>query len=121
MACKTTNRARNLRNTMPLAEQRLWFHLRRKHLRYRFRRQHPVGPFFLDFACAKLKLAIEVDGDSHFEDEEALLYDHRRTVFLQSEGWTVYRATNREVREEIEAVLSGILSVADEVASNPTR
>jgi BirA family biotin operon repressor/biotin-[acetyl-CoA-carboxylase] ligase len=119
MACKTTNRARTLRSAMPLAEQRLWYPLRRKHLGYRFKRQHPVGPFFLDFACPKLKLAIEVDGDSHFEDEHAIGYDLRRTALLQSEGWTVYRATNREVREEIDAVLSGIVALADELRSDP--
>ena len=63
-----TEKRRRLRCESPLAEQRLWLRLRNRQLMgYRFRRQYGVGPYVLDFYCPKLKLAIEVDGDNHFE------------------------------------------------------
>lgn len=61
--------ARALRRTMTDAERRLWALLRRKQLSgFRFRRQHPVAPFILDFFCLGEKLAVELDGGQHFDD-----------------------------------------------------
>ena len=75
----------------------------------KFRRQHPIGPYFADFACVQRKLVIEIDGVHHDDRLEA---DARRTAFMESEGWRVMRfpasevIANREgVWAEIEAVL----------------
>ena len=71
----------------------------------RFRRQHPVVPYILDFACAELKLAIEIDGGQH-QDRE--IYDNNRTDFLQLSGWQILRFWNDEVFKNLEGVLSNI-------------
>ena len=89
--------ARALRWTMTDAERRLWALLRRKQLEgFRFRRQHPVEPYILDFYCFAEKLAVELDGGQHFEDE-ALAYDARRAAFLMKKGVRVLRFQNEEV------------------------
>ena len=75
---------KKLRNNMPKAEIILWSQLKGKKLDgFKFRRQHSVGPFIVDFYCPKLKLAIEVDGDSHYQEgiEE---YDKRREKYIRS-------------------------------------
>lgn len=60
---RTCDRARALRQAMTDAERRLWFHVRNRHLAgYRFRRQHPIGPYFADFACVERRLVVELDG-----------------------------------------------------------
>jgi very-short-patch-repair endonuclease len=68
----------------------------------RFRRQHPIGPYIADFACPGSKLVVEVDGATH--GTEQLAYDHRRTKYLESEGWTVIRVTNSDIYENIDGV-----------------
>jgi very-short-patch-repair endonuclease len=73
-----------------------------------FRRQHAVGMYIVDFYCAKAKLVIEVDGDSHAEQIE---YDQARTEYLNVRGYTVIRFTNREVFNQFEAVVQ---QIADE-------
>ena len=79
-----TEKRRRLRREGPLAEQRLWLRLRNRQLMgYRFRRQYGIGPYVLDFYCPGLKLAIEVDGDSHFEAGE---YDRERQRYIESLG-----------------------------------
>jgi len=89
--------ARALRWNMTEAERRLWALLRRKQLQgYRFRRQHPVAPFILDFYCLAEKLAVELDGSQHYDDE-ALDHDARRTAFLGKRGIRVLRFPNAEV------------------------
>jgi very-short-patch-repair endonuclease len=91
------------------AEARLWYHLRSHELGgYKFRRQHPLEPFILDFYCAQAKLVIEVDGGQHF-DETYLRQDERRTGYLEQQGLRVLRFTNSEVLSETESVLNAIL------------
>lgn len=95
--------ARQLRSEMTDAEQKLWQHLRMRQIAgLKFRRQHPCGPFILDFACLQIKLAIEVDGGQHNENKQK---DIERTLYLQKNGWTVLRFWNNEVLQEIDAVL----------------
>jgi very-short-patch-repair endonuclease len=95
-------RAREFRRALTPAEQRLWQFLRSAQLAgYGFRRQHPVGPFIVDFFCPAMKLVIEVDGDSHAEQAE---YDAERTRWLEGQkGYRVIRFTNEEVQHNIEA------------------
>ena len=68
-------------------ERRVWYRLRRKQLGgHRFRRQLPVGPYFVDFVCLKARLAIEIDGAGHEEET-----DRRKTQYLESHGFRVMR------------------------------
>ncbi len=100
-------RARELRKAMTPAEKKLWQCLRSGQLDgAHFRKQHAVGTFIVDFYCAKSKLVIEVDGDSHAEQVE---YDAQRTQWLnEQKHYRVIRFANREVLNNIEAVLEVI-------------
>ena len=102
-------RARELRQQMTPAEIKLWQRLRRRQIDgLHFRKQHAVGIYIVDFFCAKAKLVIEVDGDSHADQIE---YDQARTGYLNERGYVVIRFTNREVFNQFEAVLQ---KIADE-------
>ncbi len=97
--------ARELRKNQTEAEKRLWAKLRRGQLNdYHFRRQHPVGPYIVDFFCFEAGLVIELDGGQHYEPE-VMAYDKKRTEYLNAEGLTVIRFDNYEVFEDMDAVL----------------
>ena len=100
-------RARGLRREMTPAERKLWSRIRLDRLEgARFRRQHAVGRFILDFFCPQAKLVIEVDGDVHAKQVE---YDAERTRWLnEQKHYRVIRFTNEEVRQNIEGVLEAI-------------
>ena len=101
-------RARALRASSTDAEHLLWSRIRDRRLAgYKFRRQHPVGAFFTDFACIEAKLVVELDGGQHFE-EAAASSDVRRTTLLTEQGFHVLRFFNREMLIETEAVLGAI-------------
>ena len=102
-------RARSLRRTMTRPEKTLWLLLRRNSLGCHFRRQHPMGPFILDFYCAPLKLCVEVDGPVHIDLAER---DARRTAWLQQQGITVLRFSTDEVEARPAAVIAAIARVA---------
>src|SRR3984893_10446742 len=88
------SRARQMRHTSTDGERRIWSALRdRRLMRYKFRRQHPVGDFIVDFACTEHQLAIEVDGGQHSENAA----DTTGTAWLQSQGWRVLRFWNNDV------------------------
>ena len=115
------NRARALRRQATVAEKKLWHHLRRYSTQYKFRRQHPIGPFIVDFYAPDLKLVLEIDGDSH-AGHEAEEYDARRTAFLRNQGCSVVRFTNRDVLNSIEGVMAAIherLDKSGEQSPNP--
>lgn len=100
------SRARSLRALSTAAERRLWAKLRRKSLDgVRFRRQHPLHGFIVDFCCLEKRLVIEVDGESHAED---VGYDEWRTKKLQEHGFTVLRFLNDEVKRDLDAVVQAI-------------
>lgn len=93
---------------MPVQEVRLWQQLRgRKLLGLRFRRQHPVPPYIVDFYCHMHRLVVEVDGPHHGEPEQAA-HDTARTAFLETQGLQVLRFTVYEVEEALEGVLRTI-------------
>ena len=93
---------------MPKAEIILWDQLKSKKLNgLKFRRQYSIGPFIVDFYCPKLKLAIEVDGDSHYE-EAAEEYDKRRQRYIEKSGIKFLRFTNTDVYENLEGVIQMI-------------
>ena len=104
----TVSFCRQLRKSMSKAETVLWTNLRGSRMRgLRFRRQHPVGPFIADFACAKARLIIEVDGDSQASDQ-AQAYDARRTRYLTKRGWRERRFSNDAVLRNLDRVLEEI-------------
>jgi len=89
-------------------ERKLWWFLRGKKLYgIKFRRQHPVDRFILDFFCYEHNLAIEIDGHSHYEPDQEE-YDQVRTEWLARYGIRVIRFTNRDVDTNIGGVLDGI-------------
>jgi len=112
--------ARELRSRLTDAEQLLWYLLRsRRFCGYKFRRQHPVGRFILDFYCHEERLAIELDGSGHCRDEK-LLYDTARTTELAGEGVRVLRFWNNDVLENLESVLEAIfLALCPSSAPSP--
>ena len=86
----------------------MWRRLRDRRLAgYKFRRQHPVGRYFADFACVEASLVVELDGGQHFEPE-ALETDARLTAELKAHGFEVLRFTDREALVECDDVLQGI-------------
>ena len=105
-------RARELRHPQTPAEATLWRNLRDRNIGYKFRRQHPIDRFIIDFYCAKAKLCIEIDGSLHFETEQEE-YDKVRTEFLESLGYQVIRFTNHDVRYNIHAVVDEIVRVIE--------
>ena len=104
----TLAHARELRREMTPQEAKLWRRLRGKQLYgLKFRRQHPIFRFIVDFFCYEHKLVIEIDGDSHFEPDQQA-YDQARTEWLEHRGLRVIRFTNRDVDTNIDGVLRKI-------------
>lgn len=105
------NKRKMLRSNLPNAEIVLWSRLKSKRLdRHKFRRQYNVGKFVMDFYCPRLKLAIEVDGDSHFS-EVSERCDKERQSFIESFGISFLRFTNKEVYQNLDQVLAKIEGV----------
>ena len=101
-------RALDLRRNMTKAERALWAELRDRRLAgFKFRRQHPLGPYVLDFFCEANKLVIEVDGGQHADDPAR---DAARTAWLEAHGCRVLRFWNNEVLANLPAVLTTIAS-----------
>jgi very-short-patch-repair endonuclease len=101
-------RRRHLRREATLAEAALWALLRGRRLGgFKFRRQHPCGPFILDFFCPERRFAIELDGGQHFE-ARARAYDDWRSEFLAARRITVVRFPCDQVLRRTEAVLVAI-------------
>jgi very-short-patch-repair endonuclease len=102
---RTRLRARELRNTMSRSEWRLWLRLRKRSIRgFRFRRQVPIQPFIVDFACLSERLAVEVDGDRHEQPD----LDATRTEFLCRRGWRVIRFGSDQVVRSLDWVVEQI-------------
>ncbi|MBI3283316.1 MAG: endonuclease domain-containing protein [Burkholderiales bacterium] len=100
--------AREMRRQMPDAETLLWQLLRNRRVAgVKFRRQHTVGRYILDFYCAEKQLAIELDGGQHAEQSA---YDSRRDAYLNEHGVQVLRFWNNQMLQETEAVLEVIYS-----------
>ncbi len=94
---------------MPAPEALLWSKLKGSQTGFKFRRQHGIGKYIIDFYCPIKKLAIEIDGDSHFTDE-AKNNDFGRDQYLESLGIKVLRYNNKEVIKNINGVISKMLS-----------
>ena len=108
-----SQRAREMRQHLTDAELKLWQALRGDKLGVRFRRQHRIGSYIADFFCHAAKLVVEVDGDSHDEQEE---YDRKRTYWMTKKGLHVIRFTNEEVFKHLDGVLKAIADESSHVA-----
>ena len=108
MARPEIKRARRLRREMTGAETKLWAALRdNRFANRRFRRQHPIGPYTADFACLSAGVVIEVDGGQHGTDA-GMAIDAKRTAYLASEGFRVFRVWNFQVLSDLPGVLAMI-------------
>ena len=104
---KLVERARRLRKESTDAETRLWLHLRaHRDGGYKFKRQQPIGPYIVDFACFDARLVIEIDGGRH---ADAVRSDSIRDAWLAREGFRILRFWNNEVLENTEGVMQEIL------------
>lgn len=104
----TVARARDLRRNATDAEKKLWAGLRQAFPTLRFRRQVPVGPYFVDFLSVGAGLVIEVDGGQHAADAA---YDARRTAILNHHGFRVERFWNDDVLTNLDGVLKRLATV----------
>jgi very-short-patch-repair endonuclease len=112
-AMNLTNKARSLRKNKTDVEQLVWKYLRNRQLyNYKFRRQFPIEPYIVDFACLELKLIIELDGGQH---ANRINYDGQRCLFLEQRGFKVIRFWNNDVTENTEGVLEAIRLVLLEI------
>jgi very-short-patch-repair endonuclease len=106
---KTFENSRFLKKVMTEPEKILWSKLRGRAFRnFKFRRQHPIASYIVDFYCHSCKLVIEVDGSIHHVNDN-LQYDEARTKELESFGLRVIRFANDEVQKDITLVLRKIL------------
>jgi len=96
--------AARLRDTMTETEKLLWEKLKLKPLGFKFRRQHPINLYILDFYCHNLKLSIEIDGGYHLTKEQKVK-DNERTKILNELGIKEIRFTNKDVVDDIENVI----------------
>jgi very-short-patch-repair endonuclease len=106
--------AKRLRRALSPPEARLWNRLRTRVADQPiFRRQHPIGPYVLDFYCAKACLAVEIDGVSHDMGDRPA-HDERRDAWLKKHGITVVRIPATELRFEIDEAADAIVRMAME-------
>jgi len=113
---RSREQARSLRGTSTDAERKLWFHLRAGRLRgFKFRQQHPIPPYVVDFYCDRARLVVELDGSQHAPDTDAT-----RTSFLQAKGFHVVRFWDNDVLSNTSAVLAAILDVLENRTLSPT-
>jgi very-short-patch-repair endonuclease len=105
----TVAKARALRRAMTPPEIRLWQILRTRPAGFKFRHQHPAGPYVLDFYCPAAKLAIEIDGVARDMGNNPVR-DARRDLWLRERGYRVLRIPATELRSNAEGVLQHILN-----------
>jgi very-short-patch-repair endonuclease len=101
---------------MSLGEVMVWTELRRRQIGWLFRRQHPIGPYLVDFACLKLKLIVEIDGSQH---QDSVVADQIRDAYLAARGWTILRFTAYDAVQNPLGVVDEIAEVASRLAGEP--
>jgi len=98
-------------------ERLLWNRIRYKQLGYKFRRQHGVGKYIVDFYCPKVKFIIEVDGSTHAIEQE-MYQDNIRQEYFEGLGLVVKRYTNSNIKDNINEVLSDIINICRKLDKN---
>ena len=105
---KQTSTRKYLRNNSTNAEKLLWSKLKGSQvLEYKFRRQQGIGSYIVDFYCPEVKLAIEIDGETHIKPDE-VEYDKNRQYEIEELGIQFLRFTNRDVLDNLDGVLQTI-------------
>ena len=99
------------------AEAKLWYHLRRRNLGYRFQRSYTIEGFIADFRCHEGRLVVEVDGGQHADN---VAYDERRTAKMGEDGYRVIRLWNSEVLSNIDGVLEAIGNALEKDPAPPS-
>jgi very-short-patch-repair endonuclease len=113
--------ARNLRKNQTEAEQILWSKLRSRQLSgFKFRRQHPIESYVLDFYCSETHLAIEIDGGQHTENKN-IERDNDRTAYLNQKGIRVIRFWNDDVIKHLDEVLTEIDVILSEIVTEKEK
>ncbi|MFO0830069.1 MAG: DUF559 domain-containing protein [Phycisphaerales bacterium] len=105
---RTVGRARELRQHPTRGEARLWARLRNRRIGAKFRRQHPIGAYIVDFACVEYRLAIEVDGCSHWTSGPR---DALRGRVLERAGWTIVRISEGDAAARPDATVNAIAAM----------
>ena len=108
---RLTSRSQQLRKNMTKEERRLWYEYLRSYP-VRFRRQVTCGTYILDFYCAAAKLAVELDGSQHYEDNQQV-YDEKRRIFFENMGIHILRFANTDVMQN----LSGVCQMIDRIVN----
>src|SRR3989344_2464879 len=98
---------KELRKNPTPQEEKLWWYLRGKNLGFKFRRQHSIGGYVVDFFCKEKSLVIELDGKVH-DSETAREYDKLRDEFIADFGYTILRIPNSEIDNDIDTVITKI-------------
>ena len=104
---------RKLRSNPTNAKMLMWRVLRKKQTGFRFRRQHPIGRYIVDFYCPEVRLVIEVDGDVH-SLEASVEYDEIRDEFIRAQDYEILRVTNNEVLTNMSMVFALIKDICEE-------
>jgi len=106
-AAKDISNAKGLRRQQTEAEEKLWRAMRKVFLKSKIkvRRQHPIHPYIVDFACLNARLVIEIDGFSH---DVNWIYDQKRSTYLEQIGYRVLRFSNDDVGSNLEGVVKTI-------------
>jgi very-short-patch-repair endonuclease len=99
--------ARKMRKELTTSEFKFWQLVHEAFPNIKFRRQHAIGPYIIDFCCLSHNLCIEIDGESHFT-KEIIALDRKRTDFLISHGWNVLRFSNLDIQTNIDGVIQEI-------------
>jgi very-short-patch-repair endonuclease len=100
---------KHLRASMTDAERKLWYALRSRSIGPKFRRQVPLGPFIVDFACFEMKIIVEVDGSQHAKNQ----HDVARDLYFNERGYRVLRFWNNDVLRNLDGVLQAIFAATD--------
>ena len=106
---ETIERARALRKAMTKSERLLWWALRRNSTGFRFRRQHPAGPYILDFYCDAVRLCVEIDGESH---ELQADHDRRRDAWMRKQGVQTLRSAASDVLSNLDGMVATVVEAA---------
>jgi very-short-patch-repair endonuclease len=113
---RAREQARDLRSRSTDTERKLWYHLRAGRLNgFKFRRQHPLPPYIVDFYCDVARLVVELDGSQHTRNVDA-----QRTSRLEAKGLRILRFWDNDVLCNMEAVLESILTAVEDRTLSPT-
>lgn len=114
------NLKRRLRSNMTAPESRLWSRLRARQFQgLKFRRQHGIGPYIVDFYCPEQSLVIEVDGDSRHAGADQIVKDRQREKYLRSRGLRVIRYMNDDIVKNMDGVLEDLAGKVSPGSTSP--